>query len=83
MKKIRKGILAGQITLLGLGIFLFVVFYDTIQRIGVGYYRGPGPGWILILGIICIVAAALLSSVLRYEVKNEDSQVDFYPRRNS
>jgi len=74
-KKIRKSILAGQITLFVLGMFLILIAIDIGHRKSqlrwYEWYTGPEPFLVFILGIVCIIGAILLFSVVRYEVKEK------------
>jgi len=66
---IRKSIVAGQLALLGLGIFLFLAFWATLEtqsRSGF-WYSGSPPGMFLIPSIACFIGVILLFSVVRYE----------------
>lgn len=72
-KRVRVSILVGQIALLGLGLFLLVVFFDalrTMQTMGF-WYTGPPPVLFIISGIACIIGAVLLFSVVTFEVKED------------
>lgn len=72
VKKIRVSILAGQIALIALGAFLLWGSIEVYKSMIAArwYYSGPSPGTLAIPGLICIIAALLLLSVLRCEAKN-------------
>jgi len=69
-ERVRKSIVACQIALFGLGIFLLWGFIEIEGSMSF-WYRGPPPGLLLILGTLCIIGVILLFSVVRYEVKED------------
>ena len=72
-KKVRISILIGQIALITFGFILLAVAQSVVeaQSRAMFWYEGPAPGMFSIPGIICLIVAILLFSVLRYEVKEE------------
>jgi len=82
-EKIRKSIVAGQIALIGLAIFLFslvIVFFTEEYSYYPSlwymcyYYLSMPPLQIIVLGLLFIIGAVFLFPVARYKEKEDEAE---------
>ena len=90
LEKIRKSIVAGQIALIGLAIFLFslvIVYFTEAYSVYPSfwymcyYYLSMPPLQVIVLGLLFIIGAVCLYPVARHkekedEVKNGEAEED-------